>query len=72
MPLPNSQNPQDSVFKASENEKKDTEMSHNITRNELIYMTKIIKTVMKFNKKFCENQESRKGKRLKKSSKEND
>ena len=64
MTLPGPQKPKDSTFKASENEEKDTKMLYNITRDELTHMTKRIKKVMKFNKKFYKNQESRKWKRL--------
>ena len=48
--LPSSQKPKYYTFKASENEKKDIEISYNITRDELTHMTKRIKMVMKFNK----------------------
>ena len=45
-------------------------MSYNITRDKWAYMAKIIKKVMKFNKMFYKNQESKKGKRIEQSSKE--
>ena len=65
MTLPNSQKPKDFTFKASKNEEKDIKMPYNITRDEL-------KKFMKQTRKFNKNQESGKGKRLDKSSKEND
>ena len=40
--LPNSRKPKDSAFKASDNEKKYTKMSYNITRDEVAHMTKRI------------------------------
>ena len=52
MTLPNSQKPKDFAFKASQNEEKDTKMPNNITRDELDYMAKRIKKVMKFNNFF--------------------
>ena len=64
MTLPNSQNFIDFVFKASENEEKDIEMAYDITRDELAYMAKRIKKVMKFNKSFYKNQQFGIGKRL--------
>ena len=57
MTLPSSQKPKDIAFKASQNEEKDTKMPNNITRDELDYIAKRIKNVMKFNKKFYKNQE---------------
>ena len=65
MTLPNSQKPKDSTFKTSKNEEKDIKMPYNITRDEL-------KKIMKHTRKFNKNQESGKGKRPDKSSKEND
>ena len=62
MTLPNSRKPNNSFFKASENEEKDIEMSYDITSDELPHMAKIIKRVMKFNKRY-KNQESRKEKK---------
>ena len=38
-------------------------MSYDIAKDELAHMAKRIKKVMKFNKMFYKNQESRKGKR---------
>ena len=67
--LPNSQKPKYSTFKAFENEKKDTKKLYNITREKLAHMVKMIIKVMKFNRKFYKNLESRKGKRPKQSSK---
>ena len=55
MTLPNSQKPNDSSFKASNNEEKDIEMSYDITSDELTHMAKRIKRVMKFNKRFYKN-----------------
>ena len=73
MTLPSSQKPKDIAFKAFENQEKDIEMPYNITRDELVHMAKRTKKVMKFNKKFYKNQESRKRKILiEKSFKEND
>ena len=51
---------------------KDIEMSYNINKDEFAHMTKRIKKVMKFNKMFYKNQESKKGKRIEQSSKEKD
>ena len=65
MTLLNSQKLKDSAFKTFENEEKDTEMRYDITRDELAHIAKKIKNVMKFNRKFYENQESRKRKRPK-------
>ena len=64
MTIPSSQKPKDSAFKVFENEEKDIEIPYDITRDELAYMAKMIKRVMKFNKRFYKNQESRKRKRL--------
>ena len=73
MTLPSSQMPKDYAFKAYENEKRYIEMPYNITRDELGHMAKRIKKVVKFNKRFYKNQESRIGKRPnEQSSKEND
>ena len=47
-------------------------MSYNINKDEFAHMTKRIKKVMKFNKMFYKNQESKKGKRIEQSSKEKD
>ena len=52
MTLRSSQKPKDSTFKASKKEEKYIEIPYNITRDELAHMVKIIKKVMKFNKKF--------------------
>ena len=60
MTLPNSQKPKDLAFKDSENEEKNIEMTYDITSDELAHMAKMIKKVMKFNKRFYMNQESRK------------
>ena len=64
MTIPSSQKPKDSAFKVFENEEKDIEIPYDITRDELAYMAKMIKRVMKFNKRFYKNQESGKRKRL--------
>ena len=55
MTLHSSQKPKDSTFKASKKEEKYIEIPYNITRDELAHMVKIIKKVMKFNKKFYKN-----------------
>ena len=55
MTLRSSQKPKDSTFKASKKEEKYIEIPYNITRDELAHMVKIIKKVMKFNKKFYKN-----------------
>ncbi|KAL6349858.1 hypothetical protein AAG906_001745 [Vitis piasezkii] len=43
MTIPSSQKPKDFAFKAFENEEKDIEIPYDITRDELSYMTKMIK-----------------------------
>ena len=63
MTIPSSQKPKDFDFRVFENEEKDIEMPYDITSDELTHMTKRIKRVMKFNKRFYKIQESRKGKR---------
>ena len=62
MTLPSSKKLEDSAFKASKNKKKYIKMSYDITRDELAHIAKTIKKVMKFNKKFYKNKESRKRK----------
>ena len=70
--LPSSQKPKYYAFKAFENKEKDIKISYDITRDELAHMAKKIENVIKFNRKFYKNQESRKGKRPnEQSSKEN-
>ena len=66
----NSQKLSDFALKAFENGEKDIEISYNTIKDELAHMAKRIKNIMKFNKKFYKNQESRKEKRLEKSSNE--
>ena len=71
--LPSSQKSKDFTFKTSKNEEKYNKMPHNITRDGLAHMAERIKKVMKFNKKFYKNQESKKWKRPnEQSSKEKD
>ena len=45
------------VFKASEDEVRDIEMSYDIISDELAYMVKKIKRVTKFNKRLYKHQE---------------
>ena len=70
--LPNSQKPKHLAFKTFENKKKDTEIPYNIIRDDLDHMAKIIKIVMKFNRKFYKKEESGEGKIPEQSSKEKD
>ena len=72
MTLPNSQKPKHLAFKTFENKKKDTEIPYNIIRDDLDHMAKIIKMVMKFNRKFYKKEESGEGKIPEQSSKEKD
>ena len=62
MTLPSFQKFKDFAFKAFKNEEKDAEILYDITRDELAFMAKRIKRVMKFNKRFYKNQESGKWK----------
>ena len=57
MTLPSFQKFKDFAFKAFKNEEKDAEIPYDITRDELAFMAKRIKRVMKFNKRFHKNQE---------------
>ena len=57
MILPSFQKPKDFVFKASEDEVRDIEMSYDIISEELAYMVKKIKRVTKFNKRLYKHQE---------------
>lgn len=69
MTLPNSQRLKESAFKAFENKEKGIEMPNDLTRDELSFMAKMIKEVMRLTRKSNKNQESRKGKRTNKFSK---
>ena len=69
MTLPNSQRLKESSFKAFENKEKGIEMPNDLTRDELSFMAKRIKEVMRLTRQSNKNQESRKGKRTNKFSK---
>ena len=58
----NSHKPKDYAFKDFENEEKDTEIPYDVIHDELAHTVKRIKRVMKFNKRY-KNQESRKEKK---------
>ena len=63
MTLPSSQKATNFVFNNYENEEKDIGMPYNITIDELGGMAKMVKRIMKCNKRFYKNQKFGKGKR---------